>query len=154
MNLEDVVSRVLAISSVSGDRDASSSEAILVRDFFSRVSSLAKDVGEWNSGPFFDPEKLIGISPDDNAKAAIDHLNSAGSQRNAYVKRICSDAIKWASYVSLGNSIAVNHPDVYEPLLLLFERQVDFGFHHGDLIIGDLSIPVGTWRSAEESSLH
>jgi hypothetical protein len=142
----ELAKHLTALHQVSDEFDASSEEVMLVKEYFRRVSVLAQELGRWHGGPFFDPVKLLGEPLLGDAERIIADFSTASNQPNAYVRRVCIDALRWTALAEQGEPLPQRHSDLFEPLIVLFERGCGFGLHHGELLIGGFAIPLQNWQ--------
>lgn len=146
LDLGKFVNRVISIPVVGEDKVASSEEVRLIRKYFGEIVSLQSDFPGCAIGPFFDPDAIAGRLLEDQQLAEIEVLASMVRQTNSYVRQLCVDAIKWAYYSYYSILPSCKYPDLYEPLLRIFEMGYSIRIHHGELIVGKQAIPLSTWR--------
>ena len=148
----DFVGRLKNIKPVSDDFDATEEDVLLVRDYFRRVTTLSREFNGWQGGPFFDPLRLLEKDLRADVEKTVSEFVSVCSQTNAYVKRVLIDAARWRALAEQGESIPAHHVDLYEPLIVLFEKGCGFGLHHGELLVGGFAIPLQNWRGDSEAA--
>lgn len=126
-------------------------DVLLIFEYFRRVAALAEDCPDWADGPFFDPEAVAqqGLRVDADLRRSLDQLGSRSDISNGRVRAISRDYVIWSGLADQGSFLARKHVNVFEPLLKLFERGHDFGFHHGELVLrGGQALPLGRWRAS------
>jgi hypothetical protein len=148
--MKKAMQRVSAIPPLGRSDGTSSFDADLAREYLRRAALMAKSLPNWEGGPFFNPAVVTLSDLSATLISEIEAVITSDSQPNGFVRRICRDYIKWQAYIDKGNPVATSFPEVYEPLLKLFERGQSFGMHHGELIIGGFSIPLESWLDSSE----
>lgn len=143
--MKSAIKRIQSLKTLPTNSEASPSDVLIAREYLRRVALMAKALPEWKSGPFFDPKIVTEAELDATVKTEIEAVLNPVMQPNAYVRKLCADYIKWQAYVGIGNVVASSYADIYEPLLILFERGQDIGLHHGELMIGSFAVPLNRW---------
>jgi hypothetical protein len=125
--------------------------ATLVWTYFLGVSEFYQKFGIDSASPFFSPTSLIAI---DGAKtaAAMAEVTKAAERsppwESGFTRRLCESILEWNEGVDAGDRFASAYPDLFEPLLVMFEKGGDLGLHHGEVLIGRVAaIPLANWRS-------
>lgn len=158
--LRNAIQRVRTIGFANNPNEASAFDVVLAREYLRRVALMAISTSGWTGGPFFDAAKVVAADLDTQVKLEIEAAVSEVALPNAYVRKLCVDYIKWHAYRDAGHPLACSYADVYEPLLMLFERGQSIGFHHGELIVGSYAIPLKGWLElanippADLNSIH
>jgi hypothetical protein len=139
------IHRVRSLRPLSGVDSGNERDVFLVKEYLRRVALLSRDVEDWRFGPFFDAKKIGNWELKPEIESEFCKLPTANEQPNGYVRRICSNYIRWQAYADAGYELAKSHIEIYEPLIVLFERGQDLGFHHDVVVVGDYSIPLSNW---------
>lgn len=143
--MKDAIKRICSLKTLPSNRETTPSDVMIAKEYLRRVALMAKALPEWKSSPFFDPKIITEAELDANVKTEIEAVLNSEMQPNAYVRKLCADYIRWQAYVDTGNVVACSHANIYEPLLILFERGQEIGLHHGELMIGSFAIPLNRW---------
>jgi len=122
------------------------SDCVLVNEYLRRAAQFAQVTSIETARPFFDAAKAIGRE-DAVPSEAIDELRgSIGRSANVFAWRICELYLSWCALVDSEEPTAIRFHDLFEPLILLFERGGELGFHHGELLVGRFTVPFHNWR--------
>ena len=70
---------------------------------------------------------------EDKVIALNQHMNEGSSRQGWYGRHSCWWSIRWASVRNHPALAPLDLPDLYEPLLVLYERGGSFHPHHGDI---------------------
>jgi hypothetical protein len=152
--MKAAMKRIKAIPPLRHSEYVSDKAGDLATEYLRRVAVMAQSLPSWSGGPFFNPTTVTSSELGSDIESEIRAVVSEDIEPNGYVRRLYLDYIKWQAYVEMGDPVACSHPDVYEPLIRLFEQGHPLGFHHGDLMVGAFAIPLTNWlRFAEKTSL-
>lgn len=148
--MKKAIQRIKAIPPLYSSHTKSPIDADLAREYLRRVALMAKSLPGWDGGPFFNTSEVTANDLDPQVITEIDAAVTADTQPNGYVRRLCIDYIKWQAYVEVADPVACLYPDIFEPLLRLFERGQSFGIRHGELVVGSFAIPLTAWLESSE----
>lgn len=115
------------------------SNMALVKEYLRRVALLIKTHSLNVRYPFFDASEAIGKTQHLDLIKICPQL---GTVTNTFIKRICECYLKWAILVDEKEPVAVQFSNLYEPLIMIFERGGTVGRHHGDIIAAFGVLPV------------
>ncbi len=140
----------------------------LVSEYLRRAAVVAAALGGAAEWPFFDASALVTLPSVDSDtllgpleekftefNVHLDKIpQGAGTLRvDSYGRSLCAWYIRWAA---LKNDLALaaqNLPDLYEPLIVMYERGGSFTRHHGEIeIFPNISLQPGSperWLSRE-----
>ncbi|MEO3751587.1 hypothetical protein [Streptomyces sp. B6B3] len=98
------------------------SRALLMREYLRRAACWARAYGAERVWPFFDIVEYIDptVQVDDDVLAELDELSS--HMGTLYVRTTCQAAVRWAALREKTEPQPSDLPDLYEPLLLMYER--------------------------------
>ncbi len=131
----------------------------LIREYLRRSAIAAEALGCSGDWPWFDAAAWLtlpgvdrrylpayvfldkvpqyegaGVDPlEDRVIALNQHMNEASGRQGWYGRHSCWWYIRWASVKNHPMLAPLNLPDLYEPLLVLYERGGSFHPHHGDV---------------------
>ena len=131
----------------------------LMREYLRRSAVVAEAVGETPNWPWFDaaarltlpgidrrflpayvfldakPQyESLGVDPlEDRVIALNQHMNEGSGRQGWYGHHSCWWYIRWASVKNHPALAPLNLLDLYEPLMVLYERGGSFHPHHGDI---------------------
>ncbi|TGO03411.1 hypothetical protein PN36_06550 [Candidatus Thiomargarita nelsonii] len=74
--------------------------------------------------------------------------------KNASVFISCKYFLLWNEGIDLGEKIATTYPDLFDPLICLIESGGEFGFHHGELLVGGGAIPLNNWKRFADAKIY
>lgn len=124
------------------------SDVKLLREYMRRVAQLEQKAQIHLSGLFFDPEELVkeNVALLELERQSLEKVTRDIDHR--FWRRLLQNYVLWASLVNRGNPAAVLEPDLFEPLIRMFERGAAFTLHHGEALFECGALPLQTWRSA------
>lgn len=93
------------------------------------------------SYPFFNASRALGYYP---AIDVVELCPQLRELKNSFVRGTCEAYLEWLSLVESGDETALKFHDLYEPLILLFERGGAIRRRHGEIITGGYVFPVAT----------
>lgn len=119
------------------------SNIALAKEYLRRASVLLKQNSLTAKFPFFNASKVV------SGDTQIDILKICPefeSLEQNMAKFVCQWYLEWAILIENGNSVAIEHKDLYEPLIKLFQRGGYIGLHHGDVAVGKYTLPLNHWN--------
>jgi hypothetical protein len=131
----------------------------LIREYLRRSAVVAEAVGETPNWPWFDAAARLtlpgvdrrflpayvfldaepqyerpGVDPrEDRVIALNQHMNEGSGRQSWYGRHSCWWYIRWAAIKNHPALAPLSLPDLYEPLIVLYERGGSFHPHHGDI---------------------
>lgn len=136
----EAVKRVSAIDwNTVGYAFQRESNVALAKEFLRRAALIIKEYNLDVKFPFFSAAKAIGKSQQIDIEKVCSQINTLN---NTFLRRACECYIEWASLTDEGEPAAMKFPDLYEPLIKLFERGGSIGIHHGEVIVGKFAFPL------------
>lgn len=142
------INAIARINSIDWNNIKSSekiSNAILVREYLRRATSFIYSVQVSVKYPFFSAAKAIGKELVIDIGRLCPILENPD---NSLYRGLCQFFLEWCTLADAGDSIAIEHEDLYEPIVKLFERGGGrFCIHHGELIIDSAAFPLKYWYS-------
>jgi len=149
VSVEKAISRIEKIG--WGISHASNKSSVaLMHEFLRRMAEWRKIFDDKPTSPFFDVARRIKTEfklP----KQLIVRLENALRGASPAQAWMCPHYVKWEALPEV-DKIAYNHLlSPYEPLIIFLERGGDFNLHHGEIIIGDHTIPAGLWPDYVQS---
>ncbi|MFF8831884.1 hypothetical protein [Streptomyces sp. NPDC015131] len=121
------------------------SRALLMREYLRRAAHWARAYGAEGVWPFFDIAEYV-----DPSSIALDGEVSAELEEYIHrrvgtpsIRRVCRGAVHWAAVRTQTKVRLPDVPDMYEPLLLMFER--GGGYSIGQFIdLDGVALPQGS----------
>ena len=144
--LQSAVNRLSKIDWQNYGRSERRSNVLLVKEYLRRAAQFAHVVSVDGSRPFFDPAKAIGKEQLVPLTTITALRESLGRSANSFAWRICECYLSLCALVDAEEPTPVQFRDLFEPLVLLFERGGQLGFHHGELVVGRYGMPFHNWR--------
>ncbi|MFA4134239.1 MULTISPECIES: hypothetical protein [unclassified Brevibacillus] len=65
---------------------------------------------------------------------------------NGTIKYMCRYYLEWSALIDKGISVALEHKDLYEPLIQLLERGGSFNIRQNSMIVGEATFHLPTYR--------
>ncbi|GAA2488116.1 hypothetical protein [Streptomyces gobitricini] len=120
------------------------SRALLMREYLRRAAQWARAYGAEDAWPFFDIAECV--DPSITLDAAISAELEEYIRRHVgtpSIQKVCRGVVHWAAVRATTQVELPDIPDMYEPLLLMFER--GGGYAIGQFIdLDGVSIPQGS----------
>lgn len=138
----ELINAVRRVSNIEWDKvgkEEKISNMALIKEYLRRAAVLIKTNSLNVRYPFFDATEALGKEQWVDLVKMCPQLEKIN---NAFIKRICECYIKWAILVDEKEAIAVQFSDLYEPLIMIFERGGTVGVHHGDIVTGGGALPL------------
>jgi hypothetical protein len=124
------------------------SDAMLLNEYVRRLACLEQKVPIHVSGLFFDPVELPGANEEQLKQDRQDLSQITKGIGNRFWATLLQNYALWTVLVRAGNPIATLEPDLFEPLMRMFERGAAFTLHHGEALFENHAVPLQTWRNA------
>ncbi len=122
------------------------SDAMLLNEYMRRLSRLEQHTHIQVSGLFFDPLELSGASEVRLKQERLALATLTEAVGNRLWARLLQNYVLWTILVRQGNIVAAAEPDLFEPLMRMFERGSAFIQHHGEAQFEKHAVPLQTWR--------
>jgi hypothetical protein len=97
---------------------------------------------------FFDPVELPGADEAQMKQERQDLAKITKGIGHRLWARLLQNYVLRRTLVRARNSVAELEPDLFEPLMKMFERGAAFTLHHGEALFENHALPLQTWRSA------
>lgn len=116
------------------------SHVALAKEYIRRAALLIQSCSLNTKFPFFNAAQAVGKNPKIDIEKVYPQI---GNIENVFARRVCECYIEWSILVDLREPIAIQFCDLYEPLIILFERGGTIGLHHGEVVVGKYAFPLG-----------
>lgn len=156
------------------------SHAALMREYLRRSAVCAEALGRTADWPWYDATAqitLLGVDPrslpgyvfldpepeyrgpgtdllEDKVIALNSQMNgqmnTSGHVQDGYARKVCFWFIRWASVQSHPVLAALDLPDLYEPLIVFYERGGWFRPEQGYLDLDGANVTMAGWRNAAQ----
>lgn len=113
---------------------------LLVKEYLIRAEKVI-DTYSLDNNPFFSAANSIKECP--NVNIDFPELERI---KNGFYRAICEVYLEWMFLLSNKNEIATIHHDLYDPLIMLFEKGGKIGLRHSEVQVGPYSFPLRIWR--------
>jgi hypothetical protein len=117
------------------------SYTILVHEFIRR-GNIFRDVYDKDNTKrlaIFSAAQIINASIPKDIQRFIDDINLI--KHGWTIKLVCEYYLEWAYLVDIENEVAIEHSDLYEPIIKLFERGGRISYHQNELTCGKAGWP-------------
>lgn len=102
--------------------DHANSRALLMREYLRRSALWACAYGAEQSWPFFDIAEHVAAELETPPDVAAEVEEVLAGLAPTSLKRTCRAALRWATLRDSRDDLPADLPDLYEPLLLMYER--------------------------------
>ncbi len=127
-------------------------------EYLDGVACMSNAEGLNLQSPFFAAKSLLEGSAvsSDALESEIEHATNG--IRNTWVRGICTNYLVWCAAFEDNATLARKYPNLFEPMIRLFEAGGEFGFHKGEFMVGDaasrkhIAIPLGEWKVRAQGS--
>ncbi|WP_037289559.1 hypothetical protein [Saccharibacillus sacchari] len=113
-------------------------DSVLIAEYYRRVGVFLQSISKEAAGIYAGMDMLIGYKI---AEEAWDEFHAQFPQfkplNNWLMKFLCMHYLRWCLLIDAGEEKALQFPDVYEPMIMLFEKGGGgISTHHGELVGG------------------
>lgn len=133
-NVEQAIRRIRNINWENKSVDKPSFE-VLVTEFIRRgnvfLDSISKDD---NRRAIFNATEIVQFEIPDHIKEH--YVEQDNINIDWVTEYLCNFYIEWAYVADKQLPIALKFPDLYDPIIKLFERGGRIGYHHSELVCG------------------
>lgn len=149
---DTALERILAIKWEPDDSRVNSHIALL-REYLRRAALWAKALDCTDEWPFFDVAAHIcplECADDTNVKLLKTHFTETPFYVAGMIEKTCEWFLHWDRVKNLPKVSEFTLPELYEPLIIMYERGGIFSMEHGffDFAVG--SFPRGKWQQYDE----
>lgn len=113
-------------------------DAILIAEYYRRVGVFLQHLSKGGTGIYVGMDMLIGYRIPDDAwdNFVVDFPNFTDIDL-MLMKMLSMHYLRWCALIDDRNSFALQYPDIYEPIIKLFERGGgQINTHHHELVGG------------------
>jgi len=113
-------------------------DSVLIAEYYRRVGVFLQSISKEATSVYIGMDMLIGHKV---AEEAWDEFHAQFPQfkplNHWLMKLLCMHYLRWCSLIDAGEEKALQFPDVYEPIIVLFEKGGGgISTHHGELVGG------------------
>ncbi|MEK8019762.1 MAG: hypothetical protein VSS75_023050 [Candidatus Parabeggiatoa sp.] len=143
-HLKKARQRLTSVNWKTSERESRYSDFVLLKEYLRRIALLAEVLGDNSIQPILNPVNLTSL---EISKDMFDEVVSeVGIAGNAYVIAICKCYLMWNYLIDEKEVLAQQFPDIFDPLIKLFERGGRVALSRGEFVIGSCCLPLNNWR--------
>lgn len=113
-------------------------DSVLIAEYYRRVGVFLQSISEEATSVYMGMDMLIGYKfAEDGWDDFHERFPRFKPLNNWMMKLLCMHYLRWCSLIDAGEEKALQFPDVYEPMIVLFERGGGgISTYHGELVGG------------------
>ena len=144
----DPVRRIKAIVLKGLEPAQRRSDVMLLNEYLRRLARLEQESQISVSGPFFDPAELPNVRADHLQRQRRELAAVTGGIDRGIWTTLMENYSIWTDLVRDRHPVALLAPDLFKPLIRMFERGGTFSLHHAWAEFGCGGRPLTHWRQA------
>jgi len=113
----------------------------LIKEYIRRVSVFVTTNSLKTPYPFLNAAKAIGRDIQLDIYECCPNLKIID---NSLIIAMCTSYIQWAVLIDNKDDCATKFPDIYEPLIKLYEKSGSVNYRNGEILAGGYAFPLAT----------
>ncbi|MGM1022726.1 MAG: hypothetical protein ACQEXV_19985 [Bacillota bacterium] len=143
--LNQAVERLSSIHFESLGDQVCDSHHILISEYFRRVNAFIESSSVTvNKYPIFSIASALGKTVSLDVSKVCSKLEEL---ENIYIKALSYCYLEISALADEGVKEALDHIDLYEPMIKFFERGGSFYIRQGEMLVGKSAYPLNYWRN-------
>ncbi|WP_141694974.1 hypothetical protein [Paenibacillus kribbensis] len=143
--LNQAVERLSSIHFESLGDQVCDSHHILISEYFRRVNAFIESSSvAVNKYPIFSIASVLGKTVSLDVSKVCPKLEEL---ENIYIKALSYCYLEISALADEGVKEALDHIDLYEPMIKFFERGGSFYIRQGEILVGRSAYPLNYWRN-------
>lgn len=143
--LNQAVERLSSIHFESLGDQLCDSHHILVSEYFRRVNAFIESASvSVDKYPIFSIASVLGKTVNLDISKVFPKLEKL---ENIYIKALSYCYLEISALADQGIKEALDHVDLYEPIIKFLERGGSFYIRQGEMLVGKSAYPLNYWRN-------
>lgn len=135
------INRIIKIPAIEERKNIEDLDALLIREYLRRVSVVVNELSlESVFRPFLSSELIANSVLFPEQVETINNIEKILNQPFFYVGKLMTEYIKWSAFYDNENENIMKFYDMYEPLIICFERGCSVEYHNGEFLLGNNSL--------------
>lgn len=141
VHMVNSINRVIKIPAIEERKNIEDLDAYLIREYLRRVSIVVNELSLENMvKPFLSSELIADSALYPEQIEIISNVEKTLNQPFFYVGKLMVEYIRWSAFFDNKNHNVMKFYDMYEPLLICFERGCSVEYHNGEFLLGANSL--------------